>query len=939
MPIRITGLNSGLDTETIISALVSSYNYKTQKYKKAQTKLSWKQDAWKSLNTKIYSLYTGLDSMRFSKNFNIKKTTVSDTTKASVSAASNAPNGTQKLNIIRMAQAGYLTGGKLADSTTEGTTLAELGYTGGKGTLNLTKGDGTTAKIEVTQGTTVKEFLTSLKEAGVTANYDRVNKRIYVSSDKSGVNNDFSLTGADVDGANALFAMGLSVNSSATQATYESYAKYNYVNYDKTQGDAADITQNVKDALDAYRDAQAAYKKASAQNANMSAAYSYATAYGAMKDALSSSGLSAADQEKLQTLLGMSATERVNSVMDASGTVYSQVKTDSNLETTYKDENGNYIQRVITNQGSDGNTYTLNNDGNYVDASGNVYTATGVTAADGSAEYKTTLPDGTDVTVNFKDEDKTTTFYEATKSEVGTGFYEYTDSDKVTYKQNDAPPNTYTGSDGKTYRLNGNTMTEIDSTGADVAGGRTGTVGAGTEIMKDVYTRGAARSDVKISTDVLTDLKTNNASLTDEFIDGLTANVAAVKAYEEGADVLDDGDALTSPETYSREDIISDVKSAYATGTYVDANGVTQSLGSSGVAGVTALTNTYAAEIKKNNTIMENAQTTIKEHSTLASIAAMEAGSADEATAINDFVAQVQNSKNILNTANFNTDAKKVDGQDALIKVNDIVYEGSSNSFSINGLNINLQGVTGDGDSNAITITTQTDTQGIYDKIKDFLTQYNSLINEMNALYNADSAKGYEPLSDEERDAMSESEIEKWETKIKDSLLRRDDTLSSVISAMTTAMSKGYEVNGKTMYLSSYGIKTLGYFIAPENQQNAYHIDGDEDDDSVKGNEDKLMSAITQDPDSVISFFQQLTQGLYNEVGKKMRASTLSSTYTVYNDKEMASEYSDYTDVIKKWEEKLQKQEDYYYQKFSQMETALAKLNSQSSSLANLLGG
>lgn len=937
MPIRITGLNSGLDTEAIISALVSSYNYKTQKYKKAQTKLSWKQDAWKTLNSKIYSLYTGLDELRFSKNFNIKKTTVSDSTKVSVSASSNAPNGSQKLNVLQMAQAGYLTGGKLADNTSEGTTLAELGYTGGKGTINLTKGDGTTAKIEVTQGTTVKSFLTSLKEAGVTANYDDVNKRIYVSSEKSGVDNDFSLTGADVDGVNALFAMGLSVNSSATQATYESYAKYNYVDFDKTKGDAADVLQNVKGALDAYRAAQEAYKKASAQNANMSAAYGYATAYGAMKDALSSSGLSAADQEKLQTLLGMSATERVNSVMDASGNVYSRVDTDSDLYTTYKDENDNYIQRVITNQGSDGNSYTLNNDGNYVDASGNVYTATGVTAADGSAEYKTTLPDGTDVTVNFKDEDKTTTYYEATKSEVGTGFYKYTDNDNVTYTPNDT--GTYLGSDGKNYMLYGTTMMEVDDQGNQVTGGRNATIGAGTEIMEDVYTRGAARSDVAVSTDVLTDLKTNNASLTDEFIDGLTSNVAAVKAYEEGKDVLDDGNPATSPEAYSREDIIADVHSAYANGTYVDANGVTQNLGSSGVAGVTALTNTYAAEIKKNNAIMEDAQATMKEHSVLASIAAMEAGSADETTALNNFVTQVQNSKNILGTANFNTDAKKVDGQDALIKVNDIEYRGSSNSFSINGLNINLQGVTGDGEQNAVTITTQTDTQGIYDKIKDFLTQYNSLINEMNALYNADSAKGYEPLSDEERDAMSESEIEKWEAKIKDSLLRRDDTLSSVISTMTAAMSKGYEVNGKTMYLSSYGIKTLGYFIAPENQHNAYHIDGDEDDASVKGNEDKLMTAITQDPDAVINFFQQLTQGLYDEVGKKMRATTLSSTYTVYNDKEMASEYSDYTDVIKKWEEKLQAQEDYYYQKFSQMETALAKLNSQSSSLANLLGG
>lgn len=86
MPIRITGLTSGLDTEAIISALVSSYNYKTNKYKKAQTKLSWKQDAWKSLNTKIYSLYSSVGNMKLSTAYNLKSTTVSDSTKATVKA-------------------------------------------------------------------------------------------------------------------------------------------------------------------------------------------------------------------------------------------------------------------------------------------------------------------------------------------------------------------------------------------------------------------------------------------------------------------------------------------------------------------------------------------------------------------------------------------------------------------------------------------------------------------------------------------------------------------------------------------------------------------------------------------------------------------------------------------------------------------------------------
>jgi flagellar hook-associated protein 2 len=213
----------------------------------------------------------------------------------------------------------------------------------------------------------------------------------------------------------------------------------------------------------------------------------------------------------------------------------------------------------------------------------------------------------------------------------------------------------------------------------------------------------------------------------------------------------------------------------------------------------------------------------------------------------------------------------------------------------------------------------------------------------MTSLYNADSAKGYEPLTDDEKDAMSDTEIEKWETKIKDSLLRRDTTLSSIMSAMTSAMSSGYKVtvNGqeKTYYLSSFGIKTLGYLNAPENEYNAYHIDGDEDDSSTSTNTDKLMAAISSDPDSVISFMQQMANGLYTAIGDKMKSTSLSSSYKIYNDKEMASEYSDYTTTISKWEEKLEDYEDYWYDKFSSMETALAKLNSQTSSLSSMFGG
>ena len=456
MPIRITGLNSGLDTEAIISALVSSYSYKTNKYKKAQTKLSWKQDAWKTLNTKVYSFYTSLDSLRFSKNYNLKSTKVSDSTKATVTASSSAPNGTQKLNILKVAQAGYLTGGKLDDSTTTGTTLAELGYTGGNGTITLTKGDGTKKNIEVSQGTTVNSFINSLKEAGVNASYDDINKRIFVSSKDTGKDNDFTLTGGNVDGANALSKLGLNVQSKETEATYTSYTKY----YD---ADGNKLSQNVTDAINAYTQAKEAYNKANAQNSNLSSAYGYASAYTAMRDALKESGLSTDDQNKLVKLLQMSATDRAKSVMTSDGTIYKAETTDEDGNTiySYEDTDGSkkYIQAVNTYTGSDGVSYTTKDGKVFTDASGNEYKATGKKDADGNALYANTK-DSTTTEITIKTE---TNYYETAASEQGTGFYQITDNDGNVYTQDDT--GVYTDKKGNKYYLDDTSGKLIQTTG------------------------------------------------------------------------------------------------------------------------------------------------------------------------------------------------------------------------------------------------------------------------------------------------------------------------------------------------------------------------------------------------------------------------------------------------------------------------------------------
>ena len=286
--------------------------------------------------------------------------------------------------------------------------------------------------------------------------------------------------------------------------------------------------------------------------------------------------------------------------------------------------------------------------------------------------------------------------------------------------------------------------------------------------------------------------------------------------------------------------------------------------------------------------------------------------------------------------ASKSSDVARINGQDAEIVLNGATFTSSTGTFSINGLSITATQVTGADEE--VSITTTNDTQAMYDKIKEFIGKYNELIKEMDTAYNAASAGDYEPLTDDEKEDMSDKEIEKWETKIKDSLLRRDSTLGNTSSAMKSLMNASYDINGKTYSLSTFGISTGGYFTSDTNERGCLHIDGDKDDDTTSGNADKLMAAINENPEVVAAFFQKLSAGVYNDLTKRMATSSMSSVYTIYNDKQMSSEYSEYKDKISQWKDKLDYYEEFYYKKFSAMETALSKLQSSTQNLSSLFG-
>ena len=285
--------------------------------------------------------------------------------------------------------------------------------------------------------------------------------------------------------------------------------------------------------------------------------------------------------------------------------------------------------------------------------------------------------------------------------------------------------------------------------------------------------------------------------------------------------------------------------------------------------------------------------------------------------------------------------AVEIDGEDAAITLNGADYTSASNTFTINGLTITANKESEkntSGDYIPTTINTADDIDGIYKMVKEFMSEYNKLITEMDTMYNAGSSKGYEPLTDDEKESMSDDEVTQWEEKIKDALLRKDTTLGTSVSTLKTAMIQSFEVDGKQTALTSFGIETLSYFLSADNEKGVYHIDGNADDSSTSGNTDKLKSAIASDPSRVSSFFSKLADNMYNKLNAQMRSTQYRSIYKVYDDKKMQEEYDNYTDDIDEQEEKLADLEDRYYKQFSAMETAMTKINSQQSALTSMLG-
>lgn len=272
-----------------------------------------------------------------------------------------------------------------------------------------------------------------------------------------------------------------------------------------------------------------------------------------------------------------------------------------------------------------------------------------------------------------------------------------------------------------------------------------------------------------------------------------------------------------------------------------------------------------------------------------------------------------------------------VKAEDASITLNGATLTSSNSTFSVNGLTLN---VLDQADSDVV-ITVGKDSAAVYDTIKDFISEYNTILKSMNTSYKAGSAKGYSVLTKEMKEEMTDDEVEKWENMIKSSLLRRDDTLNSLISGFRTNMMSSYTASdGKKYSLASLGIMTSTDYT----EGGLLHIKGDEDDSIYADSENKLQKMLDEDPDLVMEIMNGITGKLYEDLTKKMRTTTNSSSLTFYNDKLMTKQVEQYKKDITTWEKKLAEMEERYYKQFSAMEKAMSNLQSQQNSLSGLFG-
>lgn len=278
-------------------------------------------------------------------------------------------------------------------------------------------------------------------------------------------------------------------------------------------------------------------------------------------------------------------------------------------------------------------------------------------------------------------------------------------------------------------------------------------------------------------------------------------------------------------------------------------------------------------------------------------------------------------------------------GQDAVISFDGADnITSSSNNITLNGISMNIK------DIGEFTVTVSTDVDGVYEKISNFVEEYNKLVDQVNELLTEKRYYDYDPLTDAQKEEMDEKEIELWEEKAKSGLLRNDDILESTMQNIRYSIYEEFE--GDFSLITEIGITTEKYSSGSAGGK--LTIDEAKLKEKIRENPEGVMellfkgSSSESDGGIVTRIYDNLITGMEDIIKKSgtgdnanlyrnVKSNILIDFVTEYGSISLLDkEILDYNDRIDDLNYALSEKEEYYYQKFAALETAISQMNAQS---------
>lgn len=282
----------------------------------------------------------------------------------------------------------------------------------------------------------------------------------------------------------------------------------------------------------------------------------------------------------------------------------------------------------------------------------------------------------------------------------------------------------------------------------------------------------------------------------------------------------------------------------------------------------------------------------------------------------------------------FDDTAKLTGGKNAVFTINGLTTERNSNTFEMNGVTFTLKQTFAE----EVSVSVNNDSTKVFDNIKEFVNKYNELIDKIQKKTSEERYRKYTPLTDDQRETLSDKQQEKWEEMAKSGLLRRDPLLGSVLTNMRMNFSQPVtndKVSGAFNQLAKIGITTT-----------ANYLEGGK----LEINEAKLRKAIEEDPESVENLFRGdgptdsqkgIVQRLYDTVSKTMNQlkEKAGNSFSTQQQFAIGRTLKGIDSRINSFEKRLVQVEDRYWRQFTAMEKAIQRSNQQSMYLMNQFGG